>query len=129
MRPLSARGIRLYAAFLAALGVHWPRGLSARHATRARRRTMVRTEYRGADRGMIFANSMNTVSLTAERFEAELGHGTPPTAARRAALDAALIPQINTLFAVGPGRAARHDDRPDSRRRRPPRGPRDTRSS
>jgi len=58
--------------------------------------------------GMIFANSMNTVSLAAERFEAERGRGVELAQARRTALDAALIPQINGLLAVGvvalPGR-------------------------
>ena len=51
--------------------------------------------------GMIFANAMNTVSLAAERFEAELGRGENPFDSRRAALDASLIPQINGLLAVG----------------------------
>ena len=51
--------------------------------------------------GMIFANSMNTVSLAAERFESELKRGESVVNARRTALDAALIPQINSLFAVG----------------------------
>ena len=51
--------------------------------------------------GMIFANSMNTVSLAAERFESEYKRGEDYASARRTALDAALIPQINSLFAVG----------------------------
>ena len=51
--------------------------------------------------GMIFANAMNTVSLAAERFEAEQGRGVDYPTARRVALDAALIPQINALLAVG----------------------------
>lgn len=51
--------------------------------------------------GMIFANSMNTVSLAAERFESELKREENFISARRTALDAALIPQINSLFAVG----------------------------
>ena len=51
--------------------------------------------------GMIFANTMNTVSLAAERFEAERGRHADVTTARAAALDAALIPQINGLLAVG----------------------------
>ena len=51
--------------------------------------------------GMIFANTMNTISLAAERFESELGHHEDPHAARRTALEAALIPQINALLAVG----------------------------
>jgi len=51
--------------------------------------------------GMIFANSMNTVSLAAERFESEIRNGAGYDQARRTALNAALIPIINTLFAVG----------------------------
>ena len=51
--------------------------------------------------GMIFANSMNTVSLAAERFESEFKRGESYIIARRTALGATLIPQINSLFAVG----------------------------
>ncbi len=51
--------------------------------------------------GMIFANSMNAVSLAAERFEAERGRDIGYAEARSAALQASLIPIINSLFAVG----------------------------
>lgn len=51
--------------------------------------------------GMIFANAMNTVSLAAERHDAERRRGEPWPAARRVALEAALIPQVNALLAVG----------------------------
>lgn len=51
--------------------------------------------------GMIFANTMNTVSLAAERFESERRRDAELADARRIALDAALIPQINALLAVG----------------------------
>ena len=51
--------------------------------------------------GMIFANAMNTVSLAAERFESERSRGVSDVPARSTALDAALIPQINGLLAVG----------------------------
>ena len=51
--------------------------------------------------GMIFASAMNAVSLAAERFEAEIIRGAPYSAARVVALQAALIPLINSLFAVG----------------------------
>ena len=40
--------------------------------------------------GMIFANSMNTVSLAAERFESELKRGESYISARQTALDATL---------------------------------------
>lgn len=50
--------------------------------------------------GMIFANSMNTVSLAAERFDSERNqHGYMES--RRIALRACMIPVINSLFAVG----------------------------
>ncbi len=51
--------------------------------------------------GMIFASSMNTVSLAAERLHAESERGLSYAKARNTALQAALIPVINTLFAVG----------------------------
>jgi putative ABC transport system permease protein len=51
--------------------------------------------------GMIFAGSMNAVSLAAERFHAESARGVDYPAARRTALQAAMIPIINSLFAVG----------------------------
>ncbi len=51
--------------------------------------------------GMIFASSMNSVSLAAERMNAELGRGVDYTSARNIAFQASLIPVINSLFAVG----------------------------
>ena len=51
--------------------------------------------------GMIFASSMNTVSLAAERFAAEANNQLPYGDARRIAFQAALIPLINSLLAVG----------------------------
>lgn len=51
--------------------------------------------------GMIFANSMNTVSLAAERLNAEHAHNTQYPEARAVAFNAALIPNINSMFAVG----------------------------
>jgi len=51
--------------------------------------------------GMIFASSMNTVSLAAERFEAECERSRPYTEARNTALQSSLIPVTNSLFAVG----------------------------
>ena len=50
--------------------------------------------------GMIFANAMNTVSLAAERFESERTT-LDYKESRRTALRAAMIPLINSLFAVG----------------------------
>jgi putative ABC transport system permease protein len=51
--------------------------------------------------GMTFAGSMNAVSLAAERFQAESHRGVDYLEARRTAFRAALIPIINSLFAVG----------------------------
>ena len=51
--------------------------------------------------GMIFASCMNTVSVAAERFEAECANAMPYTDARNTALQVALIPVTNSLFAVG----------------------------
>ena len=51
--------------------------------------------------GMIFANSMNAVSLAAERLDAELTQGMELIEARNLAYQAALIPMLNSLFAVG----------------------------
>ena len=51
--------------------------------------------------GMIFANSMNTVSLAGERFFIEKDRGEDYEDSRKIALETALIPQINALFAVG----------------------------
>jgi len=51
--------------------------------------------------GMIFANSMNSVSLAGERLEAEISREIPYDQARIIALKASLIPITNSLFAVG----------------------------
>jgi len=51
--------------------------------------------------GMIFASAMTSISLAAERLIAELGNGVLIDSARRTAFQAAMIPIINALFAVG----------------------------
>lgn len=51
--------------------------------------------------GMILANSMNSISLAAERLQSELENNIDFIEARNIAFNAALIPIINTLFAVG----------------------------
>ncbi len=51
--------------------------------------------------GMVFAACMNAVSLAVERVEAELAAGSGSEKAQRVAFHAALIPVINSLFAVG----------------------------
>ncbi len=51
--------------------------------------------------GMIFANSMNAVSIAAERYESEVERDNTYVDARATAYRASLIPIINALFAVG----------------------------
>jgi putative ABC transport system permease protein len=50
---------------------------------------------------MIFSNAMNSVSIAAERFETELDRNSTPIQARNIAMNAAMIPLVNSLFAVG----------------------------
>lgn len=51
--------------------------------------------------GMYFANTMNAISLATERYHSELQEGKPEPKARLTAFQAAMIPQINSLLAVG----------------------------
>ena len=51
--------------------------------------------------GMIFSNSMNSVSLAGERLFSELEHHRDYARARNTAFQAALIPITNALLAVG----------------------------
>lgn len=51
--------------------------------------------------GMIFANAMTAVTLSAERYDAERKGGNSREHARNTAWNAALIPQVNTFLAVG----------------------------
>jgi len=51
--------------------------------------------------GMIFANAMNSISLAADRLEAEANREADYNRARNIAYRASLIPITNSLFAVG----------------------------
>lgn len=51
--------------------------------------------------GMIFSASMTAISIAAERLAAELAASRDYSDARRAAFSAAMIPVVNSLFAVG----------------------------
>jgi len=51
--------------------------------------------------GMIFASSMNGISLAYERVHSELFRDKKYDDARKKSLEAALIPSTNSLFAVG----------------------------
>lgn len=51
--------------------------------------------------GMLLANTMNSLSLSGERFETELKAGHSAEMARNKAFHTAMIPQVNGLLAVG----------------------------
>lgn len=51
--------------------------------------------------GMVFSSSMTAVSIAVERLGAELSNGVAISPARRAAVQAAMIPITNSLLAVG----------------------------
>ncbi|WP_438970055.1 ABC transporter permease [Methylophaga sp.] len=51
--------------------------------------------------GMIFANAMNSVSLAAERLQAEIANDPDYRQARNKAFQAAFIPTVNAMLAVG----------------------------
>ena len=101
LRPLTDRGIKPYSIVTIAIGVsglgvlilitqiilELPRWFEPRFVVPLA--------------GMIFANSMNTISLAGERFHAECGRGEDYLSARRLAMEAAMIPQVNALLAVG----------------------------
>lgn len=51
--------------------------------------------------GMIFATSMTSISLAGERLQAELSRGQPYDEAKKTAFNTSMIPNINSMFAVG----------------------------
>jgi putative ABC transport system permease protein len=51
--------------------------------------------------GMVFASSMNSVSISGERFYAELANSVSYEQARNVAFQASMIPNVNALLAVG----------------------------
>lgn len=51
--------------------------------------------------GMILANAMNSVSIAAERYQSEITSGHTAREARLTAMQAAMIPLVNSLMAVG----------------------------
>lgn len=51
--------------------------------------------------GMIFSTSMTALSISAERYFSEINKGLITEGARSAAFNATMIPNINTLLAVG----------------------------
>lgn len=51
--------------------------------------------------GMVFASTMTSISLVAERFFSETQRGEPFQKARDTAFQASMIPTVNALFATG----------------------------
>lgn len=51
--------------------------------------------------GMVFASSMNSISLSGERFYSELANNSSYAQARNIAFQASMIPNVNALLAVG----------------------------
>jgi putative ABC transport system permease protein len=101
LRPLESKGMSRYLAALTAIGACGLAMLVLVTQMILELRSWFEPRVVVPLAGMIFANAMNTVSLAAERFEAEFARDQKFPEARSTALDAALIPQLNALFAVG----------------------------
>ena len=101
LRPIKGRRTATYAAALASISVGGILTLVLVTQAVLRLEPWYQPHFVIPLAGMIFANSMNSVSLAAERFEAEMERTATYVESRDRALNAALIPVINSLFAVG----------------------------
>ncbi len=101
IRPLPNRGRRVYLNALVAISVGGLLTLALVSQLVIGVEPWFNPRYLVPLGGMIFAAAMNTVSLAAERVQAETERGTAYREARRVALRASLIPTVNSLFAVG----------------------------
>jgi putative ABC transport system permease protein len=101
IRPLQHRGRRAYLHALAAISVGGLLTLALVSQFVIGVEPWFSPRYLVPLGGMIFAAAMNTVSLAAERAHAERERGASCLEARRVALQASLIPTVNSLFAVG----------------------------
>ncbi len=101
LRPTKGRGRSKYLKALASIGLGGLLTLTIVTQAVLELTPWYRAQFVIPLAGMIFASSMNTVSLAAERFEAEVAHHADYFQARRVAFGAGLIPLVNTLFAVG----------------------------
>ncbi len=101
IRPLQNRGRRVYLNSLVAISVGGLLTLALVSQLVIGVEPWFSPRYLVPLGGMIFAAAMNTVSLAAERVQAETERGTAYREARRVALQASLIPTVNSLFAVG----------------------------
>ncbi|MDC0186292.1 ABC transporter permease [Gammaproteobacteria bacterium] len=101
LRPLQAKGIKPFLIVLMSLGVSGIGVLLLVTQIILDLPRWFEPQYVIPLAGMVFANSMNTISLVGERFNAELKRGVDYIEARNIAMGAAMIPQINALLAVG----------------------------
>jgi putative ABC transport system permease protein len=101
LRPLQHKGTRVYLLVLGAIGLGGVTTLALVTQVVLELPTWYQPHYMIPLAGMIFSNCMNTISLAAERYESEQARAVDSTTARGTALNAALIPQINALLAVG----------------------------
>ncbi len=101
LRPLKNQQWSLYPKALAAIAVGGVSTLALVTQTVLKLDSWFEPRYVVPLAGMIFASSMNTVSLAAERLASDMADATPYKEARRIAMRASLIPTTNSLFAVG----------------------------
>ena len=101
IRPLSARNLTAYVNALVAISVAGLPILALVTQAIVNAQPWFSPRYIVPLAGMIFAGAMNAVSLAAERYQAERVRDVSYRDSRRTALEAALIPTINSLFAVG----------------------------
>ena len=101
LRPLTDRGIKPYTVVAIAIGVSGLGVLMLVTQIILELPRWYEPRFVIPLAGMVFANSMNTISLAGERFHAERERGEDYLSARRTAMEAAMIPQVNALLAVG----------------------------
>ena len=101
LRPLQAKGIKPFLIVLMSLGVSGIGVLLLVTQIILDLPRWFEPQYVIPLAGMVFANSMNTISLVGERFNAELKRGVDYIEARNISMGAAMIPQVNALLAVG----------------------------
>ena len=101
MRPLTDRGVKPYTVIFIALGVSGLGVLIIVTQIILELPRWYEPRFVIPLAGMVFANSMNTISLAGERFHVECQRGEEYLSARNAAIEAAMIPQVNALFAGG----------------------------
>tara|TARA_B100000446_G_scaffold73765_1_gene69672 strand:- start:44 stop:781 length:738 start_codon:yes stop_codon:yes gene_type:complete len=101
MRPLTNRGVKPYVVIFIALGASGLGVLVVVTQIILELPRWYEPRFVIPLAGMVFANSMNTISLAGERFHVERQRGEDYLSARNAAIETALIPQVNALLAVG----------------------------